>query len=116
VKEQTTQFIPGEHSVSSSDYLAPPASVIPGTLQEWKPILPLLLDEIFGREVLSSVSVFGSTKYVDMVRAAYLDRCQSDLFYIGDGRANTPALAAALVRSVVFANDGNPHQENVSAK
>jgi hypothetical protein len=73
---------------------------IPETLREWKPILPLLLDEVFCRKVPSSVSVFGSTKYVDMVLTTDLYRCRPDLFDIRIGRANTPTLTAALVDTV----------------
>jgi hypothetical protein len=73
---------------------------IPGTLGEWKPILPLLLDEIFRREVPSSVSVFGSKAYVDMVQSANFYKCRSDLFDIRSGRATSPAVRAGLVDTV----------------
>lgn len=73
---------------------------IPGTLREWKAVLPLFLNSIFCQRVPSSVTVFGSTKYVDMVRATEFYRCRPDLFDIRVGRANTPALTTALVDTV----------------
>jgi cytoplasmic iron level regulating protein YaaA (DUF328/UPF0246 family) len=72
---------------------------IPHTLPQWKPTLPLLLDEIFCRTVPSSVSVFGSKTYVDMVRATDLYGNRSDLFDIRSGRPNT--LSTPLVDKVL---------------
>jgi cytoplasmic iron level regulating protein YaaA (DUF328/UPF0246 family) len=73
---------------------------IPWTLPEWKRVLPALLDEVFERTTPSSVSVFGSKDYVDVVRAMKHYRDQPALFKIRSGRANEQKLTAGLLDTV----------------
>jgi hypothetical protein len=73
---------------------------IPWTFQKWKPVLPPLLDEIFSQKNPSSVTVFGSTAYVEMVRNTNFYKCRPEIFKIVQGRAYDPKIISALEETV----------------